>query len=422
MINKILKILWITLGKIPRLKQYIYKFYAWRIFEIIPTLKKLIYKLYDKFWYLELSVDIKDQSLSNKFPNELIIDIGRLKNYLDYNSYLKNKNLFLDENWDNSNNLKKIIESLEYIFLNEHFLNKKKWEEIDFYRTLSDNETQQKNLKDKSDKNQFFELLNSLDELYLNLNLEKIKNKIHVGIGRNGEFILIEGLFHFSLLQILNQKNIPIKVVVRHPQWIKFCNEFLKFQTIHGEIYQPLIHPDLNLKTAYYSDERFKIIKDNLNIKKGSVLDIGANLGFFCHNLEDLGFNCYAVEVRPSNVYFMKKLRDIEDKKFKIINKSIFDLKITKEFDIVIALNIFHHFIREKKLYLELIDFLKKLKMKTMFFQPHNPNEIIMQNAYVNYSNREFVDFIIKFSCLSKAILLNEKVDGRDRPIYKIIK
>jgi len=197
MINKILKILWITLGKIPRLKQYIYKFYAWRIFEIIPTLKKLIYKLYDKFWYLELSVDIKDQSLSNKFPNELIIDIGRLKNYLDYNSYLKNKNLFLDENWDNSNNLKKIIESLEYIFLNEHFLNKKKWEEIDFYRTLSDNETQQKNLKDKSDKNQFFELLNSLDELYLNLNLEKIKNKIHVGIGRNGEFILIEGLFHF---------------------------------------------------------------------------------------------------------------------------------------------------------------------------------------------------------------------------------
>ena len=60
--------------------------------------------------------------------------------------------------------------------------------------------------------------------------------------------------------------------------------------------------------------------------------------------------------------------------------------------------------------------------MKTMFFQPHNPDEKIMQNSYVNYNNREFVDFIIRFSCLNKAILLNEKVDSRNRPIYKLIK
>ncbi|MFX0039512.1 MAG: class I SAM-dependent methyltransferase [Promethearchaeota archaeon] len=422
MINKILEILWTIINKIPRIKQSIYKFYAWRIFEIIPTLKKLIYKLYDKFWYLELSFDINDQNLSDTFPNELIIDITRLKYYLDYNSYKKNKNLFLDENWDNINNLKKIAKSNEYILLNEHFLNEKRWEEIEFYKILIDNETHKKYEIDDTGKNQFLELLDSLDKLYHNFNLEKIKNKIQVAIGRNGEFILIEGIFYFSLLYILKEKNIPIQIVVRHSQWKKFCNEFLKFQAIHGEVYQPLIHPDLNLKTAYYSDKRFEIIKNNLDIKNGTVLDIGANLGFFCHNLEDLGFDCYAVEVRPSNVYFMKKLRDIESKRFKIINKSIFDLKITKEFDIIIALNIFHHFIREKKLYFELIDFLKKLKTKIMFFQPHNPNEKIMQNAYVNYTNSEFVDFIIKFSCLNKAILLNEKVDGRDRPIYKIFK
>ncbi|MFW9971846.1 MAG: class I SAM-dependent methyltransferase [Candidatus Odinarchaeota archaeon] len=422
MINKIVQLLWNILNKIPRLKQSIYKFYAWRIFEIIPTLKKLIYKFYDKFWYLELSVDINDQYLSNEFPNELNIDISRLKYYLDYNLYKNYKNLFLDEKWDKLNNLKKIAESKEYSFLNEHFSNKKKWEEIDFYKILSNNKTYQKNRTENSSKNQFPELLDSLDKLYHNFDFEKIKNKIQVVIGRNGDFILIEGIFYLLLLDILKKKNIPIQIVVRHPQWIKFCNEFLKFQAIHGEIYQPLIHPDLNLKTAYYSDKRFEIIKNNLDMKSGTVLDIGANLGFFCHNLEDLGFDCYAVEVRPSNVYFMKKLRDIEGKKFKIINKSIFDLKITKEFDIVIALNIFHHFLREKKLYFELVNFLKKLKIRTMFFQPHNPNEKIMQNAYVNYSNQEFVDFIINYSCLNKAILLNEKVDGRNRPIYKIIK
>ncbi len=422
MMSKILKSFWIILDNLPRLKESIYKFYAWRIFEIVPWFKKIIYKFYDKFWYLELSIDSKNQDLSKNLPNEFTIDIKRLNYYIDYKIYLKNKNLNIDKNWDNSSNLNKIEESNEFILLKEHFLNKKKWKEIDLYHILNDQLTQYKKIIENSGGNQFVELLNSLDKLYQNFNLEKIKTKIKVGIGSRGEFILIEGIFYVSLLRILDENIIPIVVIVRHPQWIKFCNEFLKFQAIHGEVYQPLIHPDLNLKTAYYSDERFKTIKDSVKIKTGNVLDIGANLGFFCHSFEDLGFNCYAVEVRSSNVYFMKKLRDIEGKKFKIMNKSIFDLKIEKEFEIVIALNIFHHFLREKKLYTELIEFLKKLKMKTMFFQPHNPDEKIMQNSYVNYNNREFVDFIIRFSCLNKAILLNEKVDSRNRPIYKLIK
>ncbi len=420
MISKILKIIWLILAKFPRLKDIIYNFYAWKIFEIVPMFKTLIYKLYDKFWYLELSIDINDQDLSHNFPNKINVDIKRLNYYIEYNPHLNKKDLIFEENWNEERNLKKIEESQEFLFLNEHFIDKKKWEEIELYNILIDNISQYK--IGNSNTNFFFDLLNSLDKLYYSFNLEKIKNKIKVGIGSKGEFILIDGIFYISLLKILNKKIIPIEVILRHPQWIKFCNEFFKFQAIHGEVYQPLIHPDLSLKTAYYSDERFKLIKDNLEIRTGAMLDIGANLGFFCHNFEDLGFNCYAVEIRPSNIYFMKKLRDIEGKKFKIVNKSIFDLKIKKEFDIVIALNIFHHFIREKKLHSELIEFLQKLKMKTMFFQPHNPDEKVMQNAYVNYNNREFVDFIIKFSCLNKAILLNEKVDSKNRPIYKIVK
>ncbi|MFX0022004.1 MAG: class I SAM-dependent methyltransferase [Candidatus Hermodarchaeota archaeon] len=422
MISKILKTLWLILNKIPRLKKSIYNFYAWRLFEIVPTFKKLIYKFYDKFWYLELLIDINDPDFITNFPNSLYIDTTRLNYYLGYKFYSKDIDFILDENLDNSSNLKKIKDSYESIFLNDHFLKKMKWEESDLFETIFSKLNQKKTNAQEFDKNLFLELLNSLDDLYFDFNIDKIKNKIKVGIGRNGEFILIDGIFYVSLLHILNEKTIPIYVIYRHSHWIKFCNEFIKFQKIHGEVYQPLIHPDLNLKTSYYSDKRFKIIKDNLNIKTGSVLDIGANWGYFCHSFEDLGFNCYAVEIRPSNIYFMKKLREIEGKKFKIINKSIFDLKTTKEFDIVIALNIFHHFLREEKLYFELIEFLKKIKMKVMFFQPHNPNEEVMQNAYINYNNREFVDFIIKYSCLNKAMLLNEKVDGRDRPIYKLFK
>ncbi len=424
MLSKILKSFLNFLKKFPRLRKSLNKFYAWRIFEIIPRLKKIIYKFYDKFWYLELYIDNNEQNLSNILQNNLKIDIDRLKYYVDYPPiYSIDRNFNLEKNWDIYNNLEKIEELNQFVFLKEHFLDKKDWKEISLYNIFIEQIIQYEEKFDYIDADQFTELLNSLDELYYNFDLEKVKNKIKVGIGSRGEFILFEGIFFLSLLRILDVSTVPIEVIARHPQWTKFCNEFLKFKSIHGGIYQPLIHPDLNLKSfENNSEERFKIIKDNLNKNTGTVLDIGANLGFFCHKFEDLGYSCHAVEIRPSNIYFMKKLRDIEGKKFKIINKSIFDLKNSKEFDIVIALNIFHHFLREKKLYFKLIKFLKTLKLKVMFFQPHDPNEEIMKNAYYNYNNRQFVDFIIRFSSLNKFTLLNENVDGRNRPIYKLIK
>ncbi|MHA2336196.1 MAG: class I SAM-dependent methyltransferase [Candidatus Hodarchaeales archaeon] len=409
MLNKIVGIFWKLLKKFPRLKEGLSRFYAWRIFEIVPMFKKIIYRFYDKFWYLELYLDSNEQNINTILQNNLEIDIRRLNYYVKYPVYSRNRNLRLEKDWDASSNLEKIVDSDQFRILKKHFLEKIDWKEID--------------LSHKINVNQLKELFSSLDDFYHNADLEKVKNKIKVGIGRNGEFLLIEGLFYLSLLKILEISSIPIEVVARHPQWTKFCNEFLKFKSIHGGIYQPLIHPDLNIETYdSNSEERFKIIKENLETNQGRLLDIGANLGFFCHKFEDLGFNCYAVEIRPSNVYFMKKLRDIERKDFKIINKSIFELKDSRQFEVVIALNIFHHFLREKELYFKLIEFLKNLRVNVMFFQPHDPNEDIMRNAYINYDNRQFVDFLIKFSCLNRFVLLNEKVDGKNRPIYKLIK
>ena len=168
MMSKILKSFWIILDNLPRLKESIYKFYAWRIFEIVPWFKKIIYKFYDKFWYLELSIDSKNQDLSKNLPNEFTIDIKRLNYYIDYKIYLKNKNLNIDKNWDNSSNLNKIEESNEFILLKEHFLNKKKWKEIDLYHILNDQLTQYKKIIENSGGNQFVELLNSLDKLLAN--------------------------------------------------------------------------------------------------------------------------------------------------------------------------------------------------------------------------------------------------------------
>lgn len=424
MVNKLKEItanlIWKFLERNPSLKKRIFRFYAWRIFEIIPFFKKILYQIYDKVWYMELLVDTDKFDVSNYQKKTYAIASKRLK----YFKYIKEVNKInqLKDNWDLPNQLNKIEDSDEFQLLLDHFIKGIDWRKTTSYSKIVKQFSNSRLLVGFKDENEFLNALYKLDEFYKSsnsLNTFELLKKVKVGIGRTGEYIIFEGLLTFLLLKILNQEKIIIEIIIRHPLWIKFSKEFLRFQYLHGEIYHPLIHPDLTLESSY-TDERYKIIEENLTFKNGTLLDIGANLGFFCHKFEDLGFECYAVELRPSNVYFMRKLRDIEKKKFIIINKSIFDYKDKFDFDVVLALNIFHHFLREKDLYYKLIKFLDNLKIKEMYFQPHDPKEKIMKNAYKNYNNEQFVNFIIKNSCLNNFKQINDISDGRARPIFKI--
>ena len=419
--KKIIRMIWYFFNRIPIMKNTIYRFYAWRIFEIVPYFKKLIYKAYDKFWFIELLIENKNFDPSKYQINSYKVELNRINHSIKKKDNILMNLSNLTNDWESSGNLIPIVETREYNLLESRLIKKIKWEDISVYNEFIDKITSNQPVAGCSDQREFQSFLDSLENIYQNFKPNKSIEKIKVGIGTGGNFVVFDGLFIVSLLKLLNVKDVTVKVVIRHPLWLKFRSDFLKFQSIHGELYQPLIHPDLRFKSSY-TDQRFVIISQNLTIEKGSLLDIGANLAYFCHKFEDLGFDCYAVEIRPSNVHYMKKLRDIEGKKFKIINKSIFDLKEKLDFDIVLALNIFHHFLREKELYQNLIKFLGRLKIRTMYFQPHDPSENIMRNAFVNYDNEQFVGFIIKHSCLNKFELINKQSDGRTRPIYKIFK
>ena len=63
-----------------------------------------------------------------------------------------------------------------------------------------------------------------------------------------------------------------------------------------GVLDYQLTHPDLQDIPFKYNDLCFNLIKENITISQGTLLDIGANLGYFCHKFEDLGFDCYGVE------------------------------------------------------------------------------------------------------------------------------
>lgn len=84
------------------------------------------------------------------------------------------------------------------------------------------------------------------------------------------------------------------------------------------------------------------------------------------------------------------------------------------EFDIVLALYIFHHFIKTSELHNKLVGLLGRLRMKAMVFGCHNLDQKAMQDAYRNYTPQEFVDFIIQNSCLTRATHIGTESNRRE--------
>ena len=86
-------------------------------------------------------------------------------------------------------------------------------------------------------------------------------------------------------------------------------------------------------------------------------------------------------------------------------------------FDVVLALGGFNRFLLNKETFNQLKELLQKLKMKEMFFQP----SIIkseMNTYYKNLSDDDWVEFILKYSCLLKSKRIGYAEDGSS--LYKL--
>jgi hypothetical protein len=249
------------------------------------------------------------------------------------------------------------------------------------------------------------------------------EDEFNVCIDRDGQLLLGNETHRLAIAKICGVDRVPVNVVVRHSKWYRFRMEIMsypKLPLVGEKIYHPLTHPDLQDIPPLHDKTRFEIIKSHVPVPKGDLLDIGANSGYFCHRFEELGFSCYAVEANPINLYFLRKLRNAQNRKFHVIAKSIFEYHEKTHFDLVLALNIFHHFLKKKQSHEQLIDFLETLSTNFMFFQPHLPSEPQMIGAYRNYECDEFANFVSKHSSLTHCALLGKDTDGR--PIYKLYK
>ena len=437
---------------LPRRESYKAKNWKWircKLFvssqlDRLPLLKASIVRIWRaSIWALlrfKWKLKKMRRTYRNKFDNDRMhwLDPERIQycSLKEFNPY-QYKGEIIGGGWDR---LEKKFEDLDvYIAFKERFINGKDWVDTIFYRQVLDEVTDGKFLWGCRNKSELDRRCKNLDSLYQNIknrgyksqseilsekNIHdpmKIEDEITVNVGREGDLLFNNSAHRFSIAKLLGIQKVPVRITVRHPQWRDFREGVLRYAEEHDKkIYYPITHPDLQDIPSVHSDERFNIINANLSIKKGRLLDIGANWGYFCHKFEEMGFDCYAVESDRINIYILKKLKRAENANFKIIPQSIFEYKDIENlhFDVVLALNIFHHFLKKKDFYLKLINLLKTLKMKEMYFQPPLPNELQMEGAYKNYSEEEFVEFILQASRLNKAKLIGKDEDGRK--IYKL--
>ncbi len=279
---------------------------------------------------------------------------------------IKDRGRIMGGDWDLSN--KKFEDNFIYKGAKERFIDGKEWKETIVYKKAIEQISQGKIWNGCNNEERLKKYFEGFDTLYNNIKQNgyiphaKIKNfktkinkadpytknidEIKVGIGRNGQILFIDGRHRLAIARILGIKKVAVRVFVRHKQWADFKNKLLFYAKKQGgEIYQKAYHFDLESVPCAYGNERFDLIRDNLSLKQGSVLDIGANFGYFCHKLEKLGFDCTAVEINPQEVYFMEKLKIANEDNFKIIQENIFDFRRTEKLnhDLILALYIFHH-------------------------------------------------------------------------------
>ena len=345
----------------------------------------------------------------------------------------------LEGNWDLS------IEDLEstYIYkaLKQRFHEKKEWNEIQYLNKAREQISNGENMIGFRNIEVFNKKLDNLEIQYKKLErfndpLKEIYvlddkcirspieiEEIAVVINRQGHFILCGGEIGFFLVRLLNIEKVPVRIVCRHKQWVDFKKTMYHFTNNYKDkkIYQRLTHPDLEDIPYKYGDERFNLIKANISMKNGKVLDIGSNLGYFCRKFEEIGFECYATETNQLYVDLAKKLRDAEHKNFKIFPKSIFLFRNDEalEFDIILALYIFHHFIIRKKSFENFKRLLGRIKTKELYFGVHNYDEYKNnKNVYMNFTQEQFVKFVLDNSCLNHAERLMLYENGR--ALYKL--
>ncbi len=255
-------------------------------------------------------------------------------------------------------------------------------------------------------------------------------SEVLVNLSRDGLPLFQDGRHRLAIARALGIAEIPVQVLVRHAAWQSFREFMVRMASAdrgaskRGYLYQNPTHFDLNdIPYEHGCDDRWAAIAAALDAGAGRALDIGCNLGYFCNRLASLGYSVTGVEYLPDIAFAAGKIASAERRGVNIIQGDILDQTLQQQlaerpFEVVLAINIFHHFIKTESGFRGLERLLGGVKMRTMFFQPHKTGEPQMAGAFAKFSSEEFVTFVRERSGFSSAAPIFTASDGRS--VFKL--
>ena len=373
----------------------------------MPKIQSIYQRLQPKQYYSNAVYQIK--------PEEIVYCSNK-----EFDIY-KDKGKIVSGQWDK---LSRKFNEIDFFISYQDRLKGIKWEQLPYYqRTLK---TIEKGTPKWSctNKQELDCRCQEWDKLFNDINTSGYKvqsflrqtDEITINIGRHGDLLFNNGRHRLTFAKLCNLQVIPVKITVHHSDWMLFKKNILNYAKRHNNLYAPLTHIDLQDIPSHYDQNRFNIIEKSLG-NHITLLDIGSHWGYFCHKFEDRGLTCTAIENNLVALYYLYKLKRASNKNFTIIFKSVLALPNIK-YDIVLALSIFHHFLKSEFLYYKFIAMLKSIDTKEMYFEPHLQTESQMQNAFLNPTPNEFIALILNNSCLKNCKLLG--ISNNNRPLYKL--
>lgn len=207
------------------------------------------------------------------------------------------------------------------------------------------------------------------------------------------------------------------RVALRHRAWARLAAEIRAYTRQRGgTAYQPYLHPDLADIPSDQGHERFDLLARALPLASGTLVDLGANSGYFSHRFEARGFDCVAVERSQKEVHVLRALRDAAGRRFRILEGSFTEVELPPRPDLVLALNIFHHFLKTESGTRELAAFLARLRPRHLALGAHLPGDPQMAGAYLNPEPADFAEWVRQRADLATVREIGRAADGR--PLY----
>jgi len=250
----------------------------------------------------------------------------------------------------------------------------------------------------------------------------KKNDEIIVSIGRDGDLLFSNSAHRLAIVKILRLEKVPIKISVRHPDWIQFIQKLSSYIDNNDiPLSHAFRHPDIeDLKSSKEGEVLYELISRNISVKKGKLIDLGAGLGYFCHRFQSDGFNCYASECNTSQLKLLEQIKIAEKYKFSIAEAPTLETNYIRNnrFNVMLALNFFHYFLKTEESFNKLIQFLGFIDTKELYFQSPATQAKTNRWDYKQYNPEEFVDVILEYSSLSKAELIGFTSDKT--ALYKL--